>query len=110
MDPELNERFVFPAAGEKTGMLEALQPAVLAFGGEATWTPEGSASVKATPVRVMIAFGFVIVKVKVETPPARMGLGAKALLIAGGAMTVRVALAVLPVPPLVEVTASLVFG
>ena len=56
----------------------------------------------------MFRFGLVIVKVSVEVPPARMGLGANNLEIAGGFKTVSVAVAIpvvpLFVPPSVEKT------
>ena len=62
----------------------------------------------ATPVKDVAGFGLLIVKVKVETPPSAIGSGEKFLPITGGLSTVRVSLAVLPVPALVELTASLV--
>ena len=51
-----------------------------------------------------------MVMVIVEVPPTGMpaALEPKALVIVGGATTVRVALAVPPVPPLVELTAPVV--
>jgi len=71
-------------------------------------TPVGKVSVKATPVNAMVVFELVIVKVSVDVPPAKIGLGEKDLPMEGGAMTVVVSLAVLPVPPFVEVTAPVV--
>ncbi len=50
------------------------------------------------------------VKVSVLTPLIRMVEGLKALLIVGGDATVRVALAALPAPSSVEVTALLVLS
>ena len=108
IEPVLNNRLLLPAVGAKTGELEALQPEVLAFGRSATSIPVGNASVKPTPVKVVPAFGFVISNSKAEVAPAVIELGVKDLLIAGGEMTNKVADAVLPAPPFVEVTASLV--
>ena len=50
-----------------------------------------------------------MVKVKVEVPPAAIESGENTLLMEGGAITFKVAEAVLPVPPLVELAASLTF-
>jgi hypothetical protein len=72
---------VLPAAGAKVG---APQPVVVTFGAAATCRPAGNESVKATPVSAVPAFGLVIVKDSVETPPTAIGFGAKALAIAGG--------------------------
>ena len=64
-----------------------------------------------TPVNAtVLTSGFVMVNVSVDVPPAPIGFNENDLLMDGGAMTFNVADAVLPVPPLVEVTASLVFG
>ena len=52
--------------------------------------------------------GFVIVKVSVDVPFTKIGSGEKFLLMGGGATTVVEALAVLPVPPFVEVTLPVV--
>jgi len=70
--------------------------------------PPSNVSVKATPVNAIVVFGLVIVKVNVDVPPAGIGFGENDLAIEGGATTVVVSLAVLPVPPLVEVTAAVV--
>src|SRR5579859_5526290 len=65
----------------------------------------GKLSIKATPVKsTMLALGLVSVKVNVETPPAAMVDGLKALLIVGGATTVIEAAAWLPMPALLDVT------
>src|SRR5581483_9908985 len=67
--------------------------------GDATCTPVGSVSVKLTPVSAtVLAAGLLRLKVSVAVPPIRMLVGLKALLIVGGATTVSVAEAVLPVP------------
>jgi hypothetical protein len=55
------------------------------------------------------AFGFVIVKVRLVGSPRVRVAAPKALAIVGGAGTVRVAVALLPVPPLVEVIGPVVF-
>jgi len=57
-------------------------------------------SVKAT----VLAAGFVIVNVMIDVPFKATGLVPKDLVMVGGATTVIVALAVLPVPPFVDVT------
>jgi len=74
-------------------------------GVEATARPEGRASVKATPVSSFDALGLVMVKVSVVVPPGEMLAAPKAFAIDGGDSTVRLADAVVPVPPSVEVTA-----
>ncbi len=73
--------------------------------GVATTSPEGSVSVKATPVsETELAAGLVRVKVRLVIPPSRTLEAPNALLMVGGATTARLAEAVLPVPPSVEVT------
>src|SRR5258708_3061671 len=74
---------VLPAAGAKVG---APQPVVVALGVAATCRPAGNESVNATPVRAVPAFGLVIVKVSVLTPPTAIGFGEKALAMLGGEM------------------------
>src|SRR5262249_2712199 len=78
--------------------------------GVATRSPAGNASVNPTPVSATAGVGFGIVKVSDDVPPAGIDAGAKLLSIVGGdgGVTVSVAVAVLPVPPLVEVTAEVV--
>jgi hypothetical protein len=93
---------VLPAAGAKVG---EPQPEVEALGVAATCNPAGNVSVKATPVRVVLAFGLVTVKVSVLTPPRAIGLGENALAMLGGAMTVSVAVLLsAPAPPSSETT------
>src|SRR5579859_3618747 len=73
---------------------------------------EGSVSLNATPVRSpgAVRLGLLMVKVSVVMPFSGMlTAGLNALLMVGGATTVRVALAVLPVPPFVEVACTLLF-
>lgn len=81
------------------------------LGTDATLMPAGSASEIATPVSVTpaaFAAGLVMVMVRVEVPLTPMLVGLKAFVTVGGATTVRTAFAVLPVPPLVELTAPVV--
>lgn len=108
IEPPLNDKLVSVADGEKVGVLEALQPVVFAFGVAATCIPAGSASANPTPVKVAPAFGFVIVNVIVLVPPTKIEFGEKTLLIVGGAITVKLAVAVLPFPPFDEVTVPVV--
>ena len=88
----------------------AVPPQVLfnAFGVAIT-RPAGRLSVKAMPVSAMPVFGFVMLKVSEVEPFNGMLAAPKALVIVGGVATVRLADAVLPVPPLVEVTLPVVF-
>jgi hypothetical protein len=83
-----------------------LQAAKLPF---ATLKPTGSTSVNATPVSASEGFGLVIVNVRVDVPPTAMVVGLNDLLMLGGATTVMLAEAVLPVPPLAELTLPVVF-
>src|SRR5258708_35633838 len=71
---------------------------------------DGSVSLKATLVRspAAVVFGLLMVKVTVAIPFSGMLTeGLNALLMVGGATTVMLAIAVLPVPPLLEVTCTL---
>jgi hypothetical protein len=71
--------------------------------------PAGSTSEKPTPVSAFDALGLVIVIVRLVVPSSGMLAAPNALVIVGGATTVRVAVAVLPVPPLAETMALVVF-
>jgi len=74
--------------------------------GVATTNPVGSVSVNATPVSAIVfAAGLVTVKVNDVVPFTAIAAAPNALAIAGGATTARLAEAVPPVPPSVEVTA-----
>lgn len=109
MDPLLKVRLVSSANGLKVGVLAALQPVELAAGVLATCKPRGKLSVKAMLWRTL-GLGLVIWKCSTESLPIVMGLGAKSLVIAGGEMTVSVAVAgTVPLPPLLEDTLLLVF-
>jgi hypothetical protein len=73
--------------------------------GVATTSPAGSVSVNATPVSAAVfAAGFVVESVSEVVPFSGMKTAPKALVMEGGASTVRLADAVPPVPPSVEVT------
>ena len=72
--------------------------------GVATTRPAGKLSVKATPLSATPVFGLVMVKVSDVVPFSGMVVAPNALAMDGGVTTVRLAVAVLPVPPLVEVT------
>jgi hypothetical protein len=100
--PPLKVSDVSPDAGVKVPPQEVEAPGVVA-----TCNPDGSASVKPTPVNWAVEFGFVIVKVKVVVPLSGTFDAPKALLIVGGASTVIDALAVPPVPPWFELIAPL---
>lgn len=89
------------------------QPLVLALGAAATCIAPGimgNVSAKATPFSAVVGFGLVRVKVNVVGAPIAIGLGAKLLLIVGGATetTVRVAVAATPGPVLAVVTVLVV--
>ncbi|MBK7660155.1 MAG: hypothetical protein IPJ28_13885 [Betaproteobacteria bacterium] len=76
--------------------------------GVATTRPDGSASVNATPVSATVfatlpSTGLVMVSVRAEMPLTLIVVGANALAMRGGATTVRLAEAVPPGPPCVEV-------
>jgi hypothetical protein len=90
---------------------DAVPPQVLVSPfGVATTNPEGSVSLNAMPAAGSgLAAGLVIVKVSVLVPFNGIELGLNALAIEGGPSTLRLADAVLPVPPLVEDTAPEVF-
>src|SRR5579859_274414 len=76
--------------------------------GVATTRPAGSVSVNAIPVSATLVFGLLMLKVNAVLAFSSMPAAPKALVMVGGAPTVRLALAVFPVPPLVELTAPLV--
>src|SRR6185312_2805930 len=72
--------------------------------GLATCSPAGNVSLKAMPVRARAVFGLLMLKVSEVFAPTRMLAAPNALVIDGGVATVKLAEAVFPVPPLVEVT------
>src|SRR2546423_2368442 len=75
----------------------------------ATVNPAGKVSVKPTPVRVVVAFGLVIVNVRLVVLPSAIVVGLKDFAIEGGAMIVIMAFDVFPVPPSVELMVTLLF-
>src|ERR1035437_3956560 len=81
---------------------------VRAFG-VATTSPAGRVSVKAMPVRLTFVFGLLMLKVRLVVPFRGMLAAPKSLVIVGGDATVSEALDVLPVPPLVDETVTLLF-
>src|SRR5216684_7375709 len=73
--------------------------------GVATTSPAGRLSVNASPVSGMVlAGGLVMLKVRLADPFNGMLAAPKLLVIVGGVATAKLAVAVLPVPPLVELT------
>ncbi len=76
--------------------------------GVETTSPDGSASVNATPVKA-VALPFWMVKVRLVEPFSGMLAAPNAFVITGGPTTVIEALEVLPVPPFVELTVTLLF-
>ena len=77
--------------------------------GEATTMPAGRLSVNETPESAIVfADGLDAVKVRVEAPFGAINVGAKVSASDGGPMTVRLADAVPPVPPAVELTVPVV--
>ena len=81
---------------------------LLRFGVDATTKPAGKLSVNAIPLNATVVFGLVTVKVSDVVPFSGIEAAPNALTMPGGDATVRLAVAVLPVPPLVEVTAPVV--
>jgi len=74
----------------------------------ATVKPVGSVSLKATPVKAVAVFAFVIVNCSDVVVFTAIEDGLNNLPIDGGPTTVRFAIAVFPVPPLVDDTAPVV--
>src|SRR6185312_7885450 len=71
--------------------------------------PAGSVSLKATPVRATVVLGLLMVKLSEVEPFSGMLAAPKAFTMVGGATTVIEALEVLPGPPSVDVTCTLLF-
>src|SRR5215467_8735539 len=71
----------------------------------ATVRPAGKVSVNATPVRVTLLLGLVMVNCNDVVAFSAIVFGLNALAMLGGLATVRFAVAVLPVPPFVDETA-----
>lgn len=81
----------------------------LSAGVGATVRPTGKLSVKATPLSARLAFGFCMVNVRLVATLSGELRVPNAFVIAAGFATVRFAVAVLPVPPFVDVTLPVVF-
>src|SRR5205814_10520694 len=77
--------------------------------GVETTRPAGSVSLKAMLVRVVVVLLLWMVKVSEVEPFNGIEAAPNALMITGGATTVMLAFEVLPVPPSVEVTCTLLF-
>ena len=75
--------------------------------GVGIFKPAGSVSPNWIPVNATVAFGLVTVKVSVVVPFSGMLAAPKAFVKVGGAVTVRVAVEVLPAPLSLEVTVTL---
>ncbi len=75
--------------------------------GLATTKPAGRLSVNASPVSGVV-FGFCMLKVSEVVPFRGIWDTPNCLVMVGGASTVRLAEAVLPVPPLIEFTGPVV--
>src|SRR5579859_5088589 len=83
------------------------QVVVSPFGVE-IFSPAGSASLNATPVSASEVFGLLMVKLIEVEAFSRMLAAPNALVMVGGVATAKLAEAVLPVPPLVELTLPVV--
>ena len=77
--------------------------------GVATTKPAGRLSVNANPLSATAALGFVTLNVNEVVPFRGIVAAPKTFVIVGGLATVRFAVAVFPLPPLVEVTCPVVF-
>ena len=99
------ERLTKPEPAVATIVPDPHEP-VSPFGVEIT-RPVGSVSVKATPVRSTVVFGLLSVKLSEVEAFTAMLPAPNPFEIVGGAKTVIEAVAVLPVPALVEVTWTL---
>src|SRR5579871_1266942 len=77
--------------------------------GEATAKPAGSGSVNATPLRASDELGFVIVKFSEVEAANAIEEAPNVLAMLGGEAMVKFAVALLPLPPSVEVTLLVVF-
>src|SRR5947207_6603758 len=78
------------------------------LGVAATTKPAGRLSVNATPLSATLVFGLLMLKLNVLFAFSAMLVGLNDLVMVGGLATVRLAVAVLPVPPLVELTLPVV--
>jgi hypothetical protein len=96
---------VAPASEIPAGAVVVTVPPQAALVPFTTVSPVGSVSVNATPVSgAVLTVGFVSVKPSAVVPANGIPAGLKAFAITGGATTVKLAEAVAPVPPSVDVT------
>src|SRR5258708_4449753 len=102
-DPLLRVMVLLPAVAVTVPLPQA---PVSPFG-VATTTPAGRLSVNAIPLSALAVFGFVMVKLSVLFVFSGTLIGLKALLMVGGATTMRLAVPVLPLPALPELTRTL---
>ena len=72
--------------------------------GAATARPAGKLSVKPTPFKVKVLFGLLMLNVSDVVPLSGIVEAPNVLAITGGLATVKFAIAVLPIPPSVELT------
>jgi hypothetical protein len=100
------ERLMLPLPA--VAVIVPLPQEPVTLGVAATTKPAGRLSVNATPVNATFVFGLLMVKLNVLL--VFMGMLAKLndLVMVGAWATVRLAVAVFPVPPLVELTAPVV--
>jgi hypothetical protein len=104
-EPPLSEMVPLPAVAVTVPPQLSVSP----FGVEIT-RPAGSVSVKATPASAtVLAAGLVMVKLSEVVPFSAIVVGLNPSAKTGGATTAILAVAVLPVPPLVEPTVTLLF-
>jgi len=101
--PPLRLKLTLPAVAPVT-----LPPQVLLDPALATCNPDGRLSVNESPVIERLELGLVIVNIKPVVPLSGIDNAPKAFTVVGGVATLRLAEAVLPVPPLVELTLPLV--
>ena len=87
-----------------TAVIVPLPQEPVMFGVTATTRPAGRLSVNATPLSVVAVFGLVMAKVKLVEPFTEIVAAPNTFTIVGGEATVKLADAVLPVPPFVEDT------
>jgi len=103
--PPVKVSVVSPALGVKVP-----PQAVVALGVAATCNPDGRVSLNAIPVKAVVRFGLVMVKVRVDTPPVQIVVGLNALDIVGAPTTVIMAvLLVAPGPLSVALMTPVVF-
>ncbi len=100
------DRLMLPLAA--VAVIVPLPQEPVTLGVAATTKPAGRLSVNATPLKGLKVFGLVMVKLSVLLLFSAMLVGLNDLPMVGGLTTARFAEAVLPVPPLVELTGPVV--